>query len=130
MLSGRYGRVFVWTALLAILFASVGSHIVHPAFHEHPHVTAAANDGSPSASLRRCAGSQEADGRVGDLCGWGPCPICLLLAAFQADCPLPVGLLPCTDAVPARRRPRAVPAVQIPFWAAHAARAPPLSQPV
>jgi len=32
--------------------------------------------------------------------------------------------------VPERRCPRAVPAVQIPFWAAHAARAPPLPQPV
>jgi len=130
MLSRRYGHALLLMALLAILFASVGSHIVHPAFHEHPHATAPANDGSPSAGLHRYAGAQEADGRAGDLCGRGPCPICLFLAAFQADCAVAVCLLPCTDAVPERRCPRAVPAVQIPFWAAHAARAPPLPQPV
>ena len=130
MVDRRYGHAFLLMALLAILFASVGAHIVHPAFHEHLCTRGRANDGSPSANLHRRAGSQESHPRAGHVCGHGPCPICLLLAAFHATCNLPVDLVRCIDGAPERPCRPAVLAAQLPFWAAHAARAPPLPQPV
>ena len=130
MVNRRYGHALLLTALLAILFASVGSHIVHPAFHEHRYARAWANAGSRSGGLPRRGGSQESEASAGHVRGQGPCPICLLLAAFHATSDLPVGLARGIDAVPDRRCPPAVRAAQLPFWAGHAARAPPLPQPV
>jgi len=106
----RCRRALGATALLAILFTSIGSHIVHPAFHEHLHATASANDGH----LHRRAGAQDVHARARPLSSGGSCPICLLLAAFHADCGLAVGLVPCIDQIPERRCPPALPAAQKP----------------
>lgn len=120
----RYRRLLFLTGMLAVLFASVGSHIVHPALHEHSYPSALASESFALARLDGRAGSQEVHARSRPRSG--PCPICLLLAAFHADCVLPAELAACIGAAPERPCPPAPAASQIAFCASHAPRAPPL----
>lgn len=125
MLRRRYGQIVFSMALLAILYAGIGMHVVHPAFHEHGRATALPNHGVPSAGIHLCLRWAEGPGAACHLCGDGPCPICAFLAAFHAACGVPVGLVLCIDEAPERLRSLGRPAVQSAFWSPTGARGPP-----
>jgi len=125
MLKRRHRQPVLSMALLASLWASVGMHVVHPAFHEHGRAAAPLNHGVPPAGIHLCARWEEGPGAACRLWGDAPCPICAFLAAFHAACDEPAGPLLCTDEAPEHFRSFGRPAVQSAFWSPTGARGPP-----
>jgi len=104
-------------SLVAILFATIGSHFAHLSFH---HISA------PSDGLAVVSSSQNSTKLVESKSA-DECPICKFLSHFLSHSHTPGRFPVLHDRVPQATVPVAFAALKDSFGQSHAPRAPPLS---